>query len=85
MFNLSMSIGKNGNEYTVAFQSDKAVDKGKIRIGPFNISVSSVNINRNGEQITCKLFVSGDSKWVWVDFGNGQSKSYKINVKAQWY
>lgn len=85
MFNLSMSIGKNGNEYTVALQSDKAVDKGKIRIGPFNISVSSVNVTRNGEQITCKLFVSGDSKWVWVDFGNGQSKSYKINVKAQWY
>jgi len=82
LFNLSMNIEKNGNDYKVILQSEKAVDKARIRIGPFKLSTKSVNITCNGENIFRKLFVSGDSKWVWVDFGNGQSKSYEINIKA---
>jgi hypothetical protein len=82
LFDLSMNEKKDGNEYTVALQSDKVVDKGKIRIGPFNISIISVNITRNGEQIDGKLFVSGDCKWVWVDFGDAQTKKFEISAKA---
>ena len=82
LFDLSMNEKKNGNEYTVALQSDKVVDKGKIRIGPFNNSVISVDVTRNGEKIACNLFVSGDSKWVWVNFGDGQTKKFEISAKA---
>ena len=83
MFNIAMSMEKNENGYSVVLKSEKAIDKGKIRIGPFNPSINSIKITCNGNQIAGKLFESGDSKWVWVDFGNGQSKGYKINVKAQ--
>jgi hypothetical protein len=82
LFNLSMKIEKNGNGFLAVLQTEKAVDKARIRIGPFSLSVKSVDITCNGKPVSCKLFVSGDSKWVWVDFGNGLSRNYEIKIKS---
>lgn len=83
LFNIAMSMVKNGSGYTVVLKSEKVIDKGKIRVGPFNTSINSIKIKCNGKPIPGKLFESGDSKWVWIDFGNDLSKSYKMKVQAQ--
>ena len=82
MFNIAMSMVKNESGYSVVLKSEKAIDKGKIRVGPFEASAKSIKITSNGSRVTDKLFESGDSKWVWVDFGDGKTKMFKIIVKV---
>jgi hypothetical protein len=82
LVDLSMKEKKDGKNYTVNLQSKQSIDSGKIRIGPFNKSVRTVDITRNGKKITGRLFASGDSKWVWVHFGDGKTKDYTIIAKT---
>lgn len=79
---VSVTERKEGNEYRIVLQSNKAIDHGRVRIGPFDISSRSVSVMRNGKQVRGTFFVSGDSKWVWVVFGDGKAKTFEITAKA---
>ncbi len=77
---ISLTVRKDGGEFIVAIESAEPIDSGKIRIGPFSDSVKSVRITRNGRSVRGKLFQSGDSKWVWVAFGNGRDTKFEISA-----
>lgn len=79
---VSITDRREGNEYRIVLRSDKVIDHGKIRIGPFNISSNSISVMRDGKRVPAKSFVSGDSRWVWVVFGNGKTKTFEITGKA---
>ncbi|MBU6411029.1 MAG: hypothetical protein KGR98_11645, partial [Verrucomicrobia bacterium] len=78
----SMTVGKNVNQYHVVLRSARAIDHGRIRIGPFGTSLNSIHVICNGKPVAGKLFGSGDSKWVWVDFGDVDAKRIEISAKA---
>lgn len=80
---LSLAVHKDDGEYSVTIESNQPIDNGRIRIGPFSESAESVHILCNGRSIGGKLFESGDSKWVWLAFGNGRARKFEIRAKAQ--
>lgn len=82
LFGLSVSEHKNGNGYTITLHADKPIDQGKLRIGPFNSAVDTVSITCNGKTVDSPLFISGDSKWAWVNFGDSHTTHFEIAAKV---
>lgn len=80
---VSLTVRKDGGIYTVVLASAEPIDRGKIRIGPFSDSLKSVRLVRNGRAIHGELFESGDSKWVWLAFGDGRAARFEISATAQ--
>lgn len=48
---------------------DKPVDKVSVRLGPFSMSATQLKVRINRRDAAATLFVSGDSRWAWVQIG----------------
>jgi hypothetical protein len=67
---LNVTYPKDGVQLAVLqFSDEDAVEKARMRFGPFPIDTTVCKIQVNGKEVDCELFESGDSKWAIVEFG----------------
>lgn len=83
---LSLKINRNVQHTTfnAKVRTVKSVNNFRFRLGPFPLNVNEVEISLNGKTEKKHLKQSGDSKWVWISFGDGQKNSYTIRSKVLW-
>ena len=64
----------------VTVQTDRAFDRVRLRLGPFERGKAGVNLRINDQESRLVLEPGGDSAWAWIRLGDGTSLQWTVAI-----